>query len=244
MLYLIGLGLNVKGISKEGLEVAKRCKKVYLEEYTVDYPYSLADIIDILKKDIKPADREKVESLEIVDEAQKSDIALLVYGAPLSATTHISLLEEAKRLRVKCRVIHAGSVFDAIAETGLQIYKFGKTPSLPKWDREKNYAPESFIETIKDNEKIGAHTLLLVDISLGFGQALDQFVETIKKHKIKTKKILVCSRIGMSKGKIYYRTIKQLQEPGSFDGLKKPYCIVIPGELNHNEAEFLKRFDE
>mgnify|MGYP006289146167 CR=1 FL=1 len=240
MLYIIGLGLNVKGISKEGIEVAKRCKKVYLEEYTVDYPYSLADIIDILKKDIHHANREKVESLELVDEAEKSDIALLVYGAPLAATTHISLLEEAKRLRVKCRVIHAGSVFDAVSETGLQLYKFGKTASLPKWDRDKNYTPESFIEIIKDNQKINAHTLILADIGMGFGQALDQLIETAKKHKIKLNKILVCSRIGMSKGKIYYNSLKYFEDFGS---LKRPYCFIIPGKLSHNEAEFLKRFE-
>ena len=39
MLYLIGLGLNEKGISLEGLEVIKKCRKVYLEEYTVNFPY-------------------------------------------------------------------------------------------------------------------------------------------------------------------------------------------------------------
>ena len=38
MLYLIGLGLNEKSISLEGLEAVKKCKKVYLEGYTVDFP--------------------------------------------------------------------------------------------------------------------------------------------------------------------------------------------------------------
>ena len=41
MLYIIGLGLNVKGITKEGLDAIKRCKKVYLENYTVDFPYTI-----------------------------------------------------------------------------------------------------------------------------------------------------------------------------------------------------------
>ena len=41
MLYIIGLGLNFDGISKFGLGVVKKCKKVYLENYTVDFPYNL-----------------------------------------------------------------------------------------------------------------------------------------------------------------------------------------------------------
>ena len=53
MLYLIGLGLNVDGISKYGLAIAKRCKKIYLENYTTDFPYSeegLKEVIGYLDK--------------------------------------------------------------------------------------------------------------------------------------------------------------------------------------------------
>ena len=35
MLYIIGIGLKgLSSISKEGYEIAKKCKKVYLEGYT------------------------------------------------------------------------------------------------------------------------------------------------------------------------------------------------------------------
>ncbi|KKM86908.1 hypothetical protein LCGC14_1274180 [marine sediment metagenome] len=44
MLYLIGLGLNEKGISLEGLEAVKKCEKVYLESYTAEIPYSKEDL--------------------------------------------------------------------------------------------------------------------------------------------------------------------------------------------------------
>ena len=46
MLYIIGLGLNIKGISKEGLEAVKRCKKIYLENYTIDFPYSSSELVE------------------------------------------------------------------------------------------------------------------------------------------------------------------------------------------------------
>ena len=62
MLYIIGLGLNVDGISKYGLETVKRCKRVYLEKYTVDFPYSTGELSDDIDKKIIEADREKVES--------------------------------------------------------------------------------------------------------------------------------------------------------------------------------------
>ena len=38
--YLIGLGLNLKSISLEALEILKRCKRVYIENYTVEFPYN------------------------------------------------------------------------------------------------------------------------------------------------------------------------------------------------------------
>ena len=135
MLYIIGLGLNVDGISKYGLEILGRCKRVYLETYTVDFPYTQEELAHVLEKKLLPADREKVESLELVDEAHKMDVALLVYGSPLTATTHISLIEEAKRLGIKSKIIYNASILDAVAETGLQLYKFGKITSMRSEER-------------------------------------------------------------------------------------------------------------
>ena len=40
MLYLIGLGLNERGISLEGIEAIRKCKEIYLENYTIEFPYS------------------------------------------------------------------------------------------------------------------------------------------------------------------------------------------------------------
>ena len=150
MLYIIGLGLNVDGISKFGLEIAKKCKRVYLENYTVDFPYSDGELREKLGLNkVILAEREKVESLELVDEAQKMDVCLLVYGSPLTATTHISLIQEAKRLGVRHKVIYSASIFDAVAETGLQLYKFGKIASMPAW--KKSYEPDSFMEIVKES---------------------------------------------------------------------------------------------
>ena len=239
MLYIIGLGLNVDGISAYGLETTKKCKRVYLENYTVDFPYAIGDLENRIGKKLIPADREKVEGLSIVDEAEKMDVALLVYGSPLTATTHITLLQEAKRLGIKSKVIYSASVFDAIAETGLQLYKFGKIASMPGWQSDKGYEPDSFMEIVKDNQKINAHSLILVDIGLDFPDALNQLEKASSKHKIKLDKLIVCQTLGTKNKKISYKKIDELK---SFTGVRKPYCIIIPSKLHFVEKEVLNEF--
>ena len=50
MLYLIGLGLNEKGITLEGIDAIKKCKKIYLEGYTVDFPYPITKLEKVIGK--------------------------------------------------------------------------------------------------------------------------------------------------------------------------------------------------
>ncbi len=245
MLYIIGLGLNVDGISKFGLQAVKRCKRVYLENYTVDFPYSEGALKEVLGKKIVAADREFVESLKIVDEAKKADIALLVYGSPLTATTHISLIEEAKRCGVKYKIIYNASILDGVGETGLQIYKFGKVTSMPKW--EKSFSPDSFMKIVQDNQSMKAHSLILIDIGLEFQDALNQLKISAEKHKINllqggvphkgAKKIILCQRLGTKDKRISYKTIEEFEK---YNDVKKPYCIVIPSKLHFLEKEVLE----
>jgi len=235
MLYLIGLGLNYDGISVFGLEVAKRCKKVYLENYTVDFPYNKAQLQEVIGKKIIDADREKAESLELVDEAKKLDVALLVYGSPLTATTHISLIQEAKKMKVRHKVIYGASVFDAIAETGLQLYKFGKIASMPTW--KKNFTPDSFMKIVQENQSMKAHSLILVDIGLDIGKALEQLEKSAKNHKISLKKIIICQCLGTKHRKILQGDFSELKK---YENVKKPYCIIIPSKLHFIEKEMLE----
>ncbi len=238
MLYLIGLGLNLRGISLEGVEIVKRCKKVYLESYTVNFPYSTEGLKAIVGKKINFANREFIESLEIIDEAKRKDVALLVYGSPLTATTHITLIQEAEASGVKHRVIYGASILDAVAETGLQLYKFGKIASMPGW--KKSYEPDSFMEIVKENKSINAHSLILVDIGLEFSNALKQLEISAKKYNISLNKLAVCQQLGTKKGKVLYRSIEELRD---FDGVRRPYCLVIPGKLHFVEKEVLSSFE-
>lgn len=231
MLYLIGLGLNEKGVSLEGQEALKKCSKIYLEGYTVDFPYIVKDLERILGKKVEVINRDKVESDLIIKEAEKEDVALLVYGSPLFATTHISLIMDAEASKVKTRIIYSASVFDALAETGLQLYKFGKTSSMPKQDAD-------FLKYVKENIKIKAHSLILVDIGLSFENVLEKLEKEAKKSKIKIDKIVVCSCLGTEDTKIYYSSIENLKHKK----IKAPFCFIIPSELHFLEKGALERF--
>jgi len=237
MLYLIGLGLNLDGISKYGLEVVKRCKKVYLENYTIHFPYSIESLSEVLEKKIVQLDREQVEGLEFLDEAKKMEVALLVYGSPFTATTHISIIDEAKKSDIKYKIIYNASVIDAIGETGLQLYKFGKIASMPQWDIEKHFTPDSFMEVVKDNQKIDAHSLILIDIGLNFKDALRELKESAKIHKISLDKLIICQALGTPHAKILYRDLEELE---GFSGVKKPFCMILPSKLHFVEKESLE----
>ncbi len=239
MLYIIGLGLNVDGISAFGLETALRCKVVYLEEYTVDFPYSVGELKTVIDKKIIPVGREYIESLKIIDEAEKKDVALLVYGSPLTATTHITLVDECKKSGIKCKLIYSASVLDAVAESGLQLYKFGKITSMPAW--KKSYEPDSFMETVKENQSINAHSLILIDIGLEFEDALNQLEKSAENHKIKLDKLVICQALGTKHSKIFYRKLNEFKD---FGEIKKPYCIIIPAKLHFVEKEVLENYSK
>lgn len=239
MLYLIGLGLNERSITRTGMEAIEKCKKIYLENYTVDFPYTLHQLEEIIGKKIKPLDREGVEGLDFLDESRKLNVALLVYGSPLVATTHITILDEAKHSRIKTKVIHNGSIFDAVAETGLQMYKFGKVASMPAW--KKSFEPNSFMEIVQQNLSQQAHSLILIDIGLEFENALKQLKISAEKYSIPLKKLIVCQAMGTKSQKILYRDLEELE---GFSGVKKPYCIILPsGKLHHVEKNYLKNFE-
>lgn len=232
MLYIIGLGLNENGISKEGLLTLEKCKKVYLESYTVDFPYKIDELkLGKKRKTIIPLSRRDVESEKLIKEAKSTKIALLVYGSPLFATTHMTLILDAEKMGVRTKVIYGTSVFDAIAETGLQSYKFGKIASMPSQEAD-------FMQYVKENQSIGAHSLILIDIGMEYEEALGRLEKQTEKENIKLEKIVVCSKIGTPEKNILYGKIDELKE----EEIEKPFCFVILGKMHFMEEEALNRF--
>src|SRR3989344_6609761 len=122
-LYFIGLGLaDEKDISLKGLELIKKCESVYLENYTSVLGCSVEKLENLYGKKIILADRELVEKKAeqtILSDAKKKNVAFLVVGEPMAATTHIDLMLRAKELNIKFRVVHNASIMSAIGITGL-----------------------------------------------------------------------------------------------------------------------------
>lgn len=163
-LSLVGLGLEPDGISRAGLQAARRAEHVFLEAYTAKPPQPVGELETLVEGAVEPLDRAAVEDgAAILEAARGSEACLLVAGDPLSATTHTALRLQARQARVDVAVHHAGSVLTAAAGAlGLSHYKFGRTTTLvtPR----EGYFPDSPYDVIEANLEADLHTLVLLDV--------------------------------------------------------------------------------
>ncbi|MEM4181639.1 MAG: diphthine synthase [Candidatus Pacearchaeota archaeon] len=235
--HLIGLGLDVNSLSLEEKEAIKECEKIYLESYTIDFPYMISELEKTIGKKIIPLKREEVEGESFLDRATYENIALLVYGDPFSATTHSQLILSCKRKKIPYKVYHNASIVNSIGEIGLSVYKFGKICSIPKW--REGFKPTSFVAYLKENRMIKAHSLILVDIGMSLKEAIEELEEASKKENFSLpKKIIVISCLGTKKQNILFDMPKNLLK----EDVEKPFCLVVPSEeLHFLEEEFLKK---
>jgi len=245
MLKFIGLGIyDEKDMSLRGLEEAKKCDALYADGYTSIIP-DKKKLEALIGKEVKVLKRQEIEETDILLDAKK-DIGFLVGGDPFCATTHIELYMRAAKKGIKTKVIHSSSIFSAIAETGLQIYKFGKTASVAR--PEKNFEPESAYDVIAENKARGLHTLVLLDIKseenyfMGAGEAIKILLSIEKKRggKAVTKdtEVLAIASLGGA-------SIKKYATAGALMEAKigpKPHALIIPGTLHFLEKDALELF--
>ncbi|CAB9529324.1 Diphthine methyl ester synthase [Seminavis robusta] len=167
VLYMVGLGLGDENdITVKGLKIVQQCDLVVLEAYT-----SVLGIVDKEKlealygKPIVVADRDTVETQadEIILQNDKN-VAFLVVGDPLCATTHTDLWLRARQKGIQVEIVHNASIMGAAASSGLSLYNFGQTVSIPFF--EDNWKPTSFVPKIEYNLQGGMHTLCLLDIKV------------------------------------------------------------------------------
>ncbi|MBI3027449.1 diphthine synthase [Candidatus Woesearchaeota archaeon] len=245
-LFFIGLGLNnEKDITINGLEAIKKCDVVYLENYTSILNCKKEDLEKFYNKKIIFARRIVVEADDngIIENAKTKNVAFLVAGDPLVATTHIDLFLRAKKEGIKCKVIHSSSIITAISITGLQIYKFGKTTSIPL----QNESIETPYDVLKDNLTLGLHTLFLLDLNpeedkfLTINDAIRYLlkIELKRNGKIFSEKAFCvgCARIGSESQAIKAGTAKEILKT---DFGKPVHCLIVPGKLHFMEEECLK----
>ncbi|MEM3362324.1 MAG: diphthine synthase [Candidatus Anstonellaceae archaeon] len=252
-LYLIGLGIaDYRGLSLEAIEILKKTKTVFIENYTnFIEEETIKKIEKMVDKKLIVLGREEVENEKIIlEQLKKRDCSMIVAGDPLIATTHISLVLSCKKHNHEVKIIHNSSILSAaIAESGLQVYKFGKTCSIPYW--RENYKPVSFLEVIETNNKIQAHTLCLLDIDKELGpmsvkRALNIIFEAQKEIKKQIldleSKVIILSNLGRKNQQIWAGKIKEfLDKKEDVDG---PAVLIIPSTMHFVEEEYFRYLEK
>ncbi len=243
MLTIIGLGLYSElDLTLKAIEEAKSSDKVYIELYTSKWYGDIKNLEKIIGKEVIELKRRDLEeeSGKILKEAKPQKIAILIQGDPLVQTTHLSLLEEAKKLGIKTKVIHNASIISAIAETGLHSNKFGRYVTIPFPEKTKGQLPESVFEAINENRKRGLHTLCLLDVVAEEDRymTVNQCLSILLEGKVVTKesKIVIFAKAGSDNPLITYDTVRNLIEKNIE---YTPAVITIPGELHYTEKDFL-----
>jgi diphthine synthase len=248
MLTFIGLGLfDEKDISVKGLEKIKKSDKVFAEFYTAKLVgTSIKKLEDLFGKKITVLTREETEKGDIVlDSAEKQNTVFLTAGDPITATTHVDLRIRAIKKGIKTSVIHGSSIVTAVSGLlGLQNYKFGRTTTLAY--PEGDYFPTSPIDVIKDNLKMGLHTLVLLDIQadkerfMTANEAMRFLLEMEEKtgNNVISKDSAVCvvASAGSKEPVIRAGTIENLEK---IDFGPPLHSLVIPGKLHFMEVESL-----
>jgi diphthine synthase len=236
MLYLIGLGLwDESDLSARAIEIAKNCT-LYAELYTSAWQGSIEKLEEIVGKRVQILGRSDLEEdlQKLLNTAKETDVALFVPGDPLAATTHVDVLIEARKQDIPVRVIHNASIFSAVAETGLQLYKFGRAVTVP-------YTKQlsAVRDTVVSNRAAGLHTMLLLDIDPVKGpMTVDTAVKLLLDSKILAshEKIVAAAALGSEDAQILYDTAIALSQKKT--GV--PAVLIVLGNLHFREKETLE----
>lgn len=249
-LYLIGLGLNdEKDITVNGLEAVKKCTSVFLENYTSLLSVPPERLESFYGKKVILADRDLVEKgTQILERAKHEDTAFLVPGDVFCATTHVDLYLRALKEGIDVRVMHNASVLTAVGMVGLEMYKFGRTASIPY--PEGKFQPTSYYDIIIENQKSGAHTLVLLDIKtdknkyMTVAEGVNLLLAAEEKHKkgvLSEKTFAVgVARLG-GRRKIVFAPLEKLAK---IDFGCPLHALIIPGKLHFIEEEALEQWKE
>jgi diphthine synthase len=202
---------------------------------------------------------------EILADADTKDIAFCVVGDPFSATTHTDLALRCRQHDppIKTRTLPNASILTAVGATGLSLYAFGQTISMVFFT--DTWKPDSFYGRVKDNNGLGLHTLVLLDIkvkepnleALARGsheprrlvhdpaaQCAQQMVEIeeLRKEDVcgKDKLAVSVARLGSDGEKIVAGTLEEL---GSVDMGAPLHSLVLCGTNMHEmEWEYIREF--
>jgi diphthine synthase len=248
-LTFIGLGLyDETDISLKGLQEIKQCDKVFAEFYTTKLgQFDQKAFEKLVGKKIEVLSREETEKgNKIIDAATQNYVVFLTGGDPMIATTHVDLRIRAIKQGITTKIIHSSSISTAVPGIlGLQNYKFGRTTTLAF--SEKEYFPTSPYTVIYNNNKMGLHTLVLLDIQVEKNrymtaneglELLLRMEDKLRKHLLVDETIAcVVARAGAPDSVVAANTINILRRKDFGPPL---HTLVIPGNLHFMEVEALE----
>jgi diphthine synthase len=248
-LVFVGLGLyDETDISVKGVKDLESADYVFAEFYTSNlggfqkkrFEKQIGKPVEVLsREDTEQGDR-------ILQVAKKGIVVFLTCGDPMIATTHVDLRIRAMKQGIPTRIVHSGSIVTAVPGLlGLQNYKFGRTTTLSFPEGE--YFPMSPYTVIQENQSLGLHTLVLLDIQadknryMTANQGINQLLQMEEQQgeKVISWERLGCvvARAGSMDPMVAADTFRALSRR---DFGSPMHTLVIPGRLHFMEVEALQ----
>lgn len=246
MLFLVGMGLwDEKDITLKGYEVARKADEVYIEKYTSILMGTTHNKVEaLIGKEIGVLQRSDLEedSKKLIQKAMDRDVAVLVPGDPMIATTHSSVFLESLRMGVKVSIIHNASIHTAVCGlTGLHNYKFGKSTSISYPQR--GIISKVPIRVIKDNWDVNAHTILFLDLHpepMTINKGIEILLKSDEDDILPGCYAIGIARAGSEKPVVRCDKLDLLKNEDFGPPL---HILIIPSKkLHFMEIEFLREF--
>jgi diphthine synthase len=104
------------------------------------------------------------------------------------------------------------------------------------------YAPSSFYDAAEKNQKLGMHTLILLDVGMGTAGGIGVLMAIGSKRKKplvsgNTMLVAACA-LGTPGAIIRYGKARELLRKS----LEPPSVLILPGKLHFAEKEYLEAF--
>lgn len=248
-LVFIGLGLfDERDVTLRGLEVAESCDRLFAEFFTSNLRGTSPEALTKLYgRRVEVLSRAEVEESDtLVEAAREARVGLLVPGDPMAATTHVALRLRAHQAGIPTRVVAGVSALTAAAGAlGLQVYKFGRTTSLPF--PAPGFAPRSPYATVAANRRAGLHTLVILDLQedhyMTAVEGIAYLLEAEGQEGLGVFReedvVCVVGRLGGAEPHLRADRVRVLRQEEHGPPL---HTLVVPGPLHFLEGEALVAF--
>jgi len=248
VLTLVGIGVGgARSMGAGAREAIASARAVYMETFTSPVPAGDVEEVRRAAEEggaaFRAVPRWAVEDGgEILRAAASGDVALVCYGDPYVATTHIELRARAAAAGTPTRSVHGASALTSVVgECGLHQYKVGRTATVTRAEASTPYG------VLRENVERGCHTVLLLEYDEDAGafmaprEALAALlaVEGERRELALTRETfaVIASRVGTAGQAIAAGSVDHLM---GLDAGEPPHSIVVPGALHFTEADALR----